>query len=67
MPAMERHDATWIAWPHHEAGLAGQTGANPLGVRPEIVRALSEYERVEILCHDARSPTMLVRSWMRTA
>ena len=52
MPAeWERHDATWIAWPHHEPDWPGKLGAIPW-VYAEIVRALHLHERVEILCHD---------------
>jgi agmatine deiminase len=52
MPAeWERHDATWIAWPHHEPDWPGKLGAIPW-VYAEIVRALHRHERVEILCHD---------------
>jgi agmatine deiminase len=52
MPAeWERHDATWIAWPHHEPDWPGKLGPIPW-VYGEIVRALHEHERVEILCHD---------------
>lgn len=52
MPAeWERHDATWIAWPHHESDWPGKLGAIPW-VYAEIVRALHTHERVEILCHD---------------
>ncbi|HUQ47654.1 MAG TPA: agmatine deiminase family protein [Gemmatimonadaceae bacterium] len=52
MPAeWERHDATWIAWPHHEPDWPGKLGAIPW-VYAEIVRALHAHERVEILCHD---------------
>lgn len=47
----ERHDATWIAWPHHEPDWPGKLGAIPW-VYAEIVRALHLHERVEILCHD---------------
>jgi agmatine deiminase len=47
----ERHEATWIAWPHHEPDWPGKLGAIPW-VYAEIVRALHEHERVEILCHD---------------
>ena len=51
MPAeWERHDATWIAWPHHEPDWPGKLAPIPW-VYVEIVRALSESERVEILCH----------------
>lgn len=52
MPAeWARHDATWIAWPHHEPDWPGKLGAIPW-VYAEIVRALHGHERVEILCHD---------------
>ncbi len=52
MPAeWERHDATWIAWPHHEPDWPGKLGAIPW-VYAEIVRALHRHERVEILCHN---------------
>lgn len=52
MPAeWERHDATWIAWPHHQPDWPGKMGAIPW-VYAEIVRALHRHERVEILCHD---------------
>ncbi len=52
MPAeWERHDATWIAWPHHEPDWPGKLGPIPW-VYAEIVRALHRSERVEILCHD---------------
>ena len=47
----ERHDATWIAWPHHEPDWPGKLGAIPW-VYAEIARVLAGYERVEILCHD---------------
>lgn len=45
----ERHDATWIAWPHHEPDWPGKFAAIPW-VYAEIVRALARHERVEILC-----------------
>jgi agmatine deiminase len=52
MPAeWEPHDATWIAWPHHEPDWPGKLGAVPW-VYAEIVRALHTHERVEILCND---------------
>lgn len=47
----EKHDATWIAWPHHEPDWPGKLAPIPW-VYAEIVRALSEFERVEILCHN---------------
>ena len=50
MPAeWEPHDATWIAWPHHEPDWPGKLAAIPW-VYAEIVRALAPHERVEILC-----------------
>jgi agmatine deiminase len=53
MPAeWEKHDATWIAWPHHEPDWPGKLAPIPW-VYAEIVRALGEHEKVEILCHDA--------------
>jgi agmatine deiminase len=45
------HDATWIAWPHHEPDWPGKLGPIPW-VYAEIARALARFERVEILCHD---------------
>jgi agmatine deiminase len=47
----EPHEATWIAWPHHEPDWPGKLGPIPW-VYAEIVRVLHEHERVEILCHD---------------
>ena len=47
----ERHDATWIAWPHHEPDWPGKLGPIPW-VYAEIARVLAEHERVHILCHD---------------
>jgi agmatine deiminase len=52
MPAeWEPHEATWIAWPHHEPDWPGKLAAIPW-VYAEIVRVLAAHERVEILCHD---------------
>jgi agmatine deiminase len=52
MPAeWEKHDATWIAWPHHEPDWPGKLAPIPW-VYAEIVRALSQFDRVEILCHN---------------
>jgi agmatine deiminase len=50
-PEWHSHDATWIAWPHHEPDWPGKLGPIPW-VYAEIARVLSRYERVEILCHD---------------
>jgi agmatine deiminase len=46
----EPHEATWIAWPHHEPDWPGKLAPIPW-VYAEIVRALHRSERVEILCH----------------
>ncbi|MBI4581370.1 MAG: agmatine deiminase family protein [Planctomycetes bacterium] len=52
MPAeWEPHEATWIAWPHHEPDWPGKIECIPW-VYAEIVRLLGTGERVEILCHD---------------
>ena len=52
MPAeWEPHRATWIAWPHHEPDWPGKLGAIPW-VYADIVRVLTNYEQVEILCDD---------------
>ena len=52
MPAeWEPHDATWIAWPHHEPDWPGKLAPIPW-VYGEIARVLARHERVEILCHD---------------
>jgi agmatine deiminase len=44
----ERHDATWIAWPHHEPDWPGKFEPIPW-VYAEIVRTLHRHERVEVL------------------
>ncbi len=55
MPAeWERHDATWIAWPHHEPDWPGKLEAI-WWVYADIVRVLAGSERVEILCTDEKS------------
>lgn len=49
MPAeWERHEATWIAWPHNEDDWPGRFEPIPW-VYGEIVRKLSQVERVHIL------------------
>jgi len=50
------HDATWIAWPHHEPDWPGKLAPIPW-VYAEIVRVLSRHERVEIICQDERVET----------
>src|SRR5215469_9301550 len=49
MPAeWERHEATWIAWPHNEEDWPGRFEPIPW-VYAEIVRKLSAVERVRVL------------------
>ena len=61
-----RHDATWIAWPHHEPDWPGKLGPIPW-VYAEIARVLAQYERVEILCHDERCARRRASISRRTA
>ncbi len=49
----EPHDATWLAWPHHEPDWPGKL-ESVRWVYAEITRALHRHERVEILCNDER-------------
>ncbi|MSV28116.1 MAG: agmatine deiminase family protein [Bryobacterales bacterium] len=52
MPAeWEPHEATWIAWPHNRLDWPGKFAAIPW-VYGEIVRKLSQVERVRILVND---------------
>jgi agmatine deiminase len=53
MPAeWELHEATWIAWPHERDDWPGKFGPIPW-VYAEIVRHLSQSERVRICVNDA--------------
>ena len=55
MPAeWERHEATWLAWPHNPEDWPGKFQTIPW-VYAEIVRLLSRQERVHILVDDARA------------
>ena len=66
MPAeWERHEATWIAWPHHEPDWPGKLEAVQW-VYTDIVRVLAAGERVEILCHDEHVLTQARRCLDRT-
>lgn len=52
MPAeWERHEATWIAWPHNRHDWPGKFAPIPW-VYGEIVRQLSRHETVHILVND---------------
>jgi len=53
MPAeWERHEATWIAWPHNRTDWPGKF-ESILWVYAEIIRNLVKGERVEVLVTDA--------------
>jgi agmatine deiminase len=55
MPAeWERHEATWLAWPHNPADWPGKFQAIPW-VYAEIVRLLAAREQVHILVDDAKA------------
>ncbi len=55
MPAeWDRHEATWLAWPHNPEDWPGKFQAIPW-LYAEIVRLLSQRERVHILVEDAKS------------
>jgi agmatine deiminase len=55
MPAeWERHEATWLAWPHNPEDWPGKFQTIPW-VYAEIVRLLSARERVHILVDDAKA------------
>jgi len=69
MPAeWERHEATWLAWPHNAEDWPGKFQAIPW-VYSEIVRLLADHERVHILVDDAkaeqRAHTVLERGGAR--
>jgi agmatine deiminase len=53
MPAeWERHDATWLAWPHYHRDWPGKFEPIPW-VYAEIIRNLARHERVELIVNDA--------------
>jgi agmatine deiminase len=55
MPAeWERHEATWLAWPHNPEDWPGKFQPIPW-LYAEIVRLLSARERVHILVDDAKA------------
>ncbi|MGA2673351.1 MAG: agmatine deiminase family protein [Terracidiphilus sp.] len=55
MPAeWERHEATWLAWPHNPEDWPGKFQTIPW-LFAEIVRLLSKHERVHILVDDAKA------------
>src|SRR5271157_1074692 len=55
MPAeWERHEATWLAWPHNPEDWPGKFQAIPW-LYAEIVRLLAVREQVHILVEDAKA------------
>jgi agmatine deiminase len=53
MPAeWERHEATWLAWPHNTSDWPGRFGPIPW-VYAEIVRRIAPGERVELMVNSA--------------
>ena len=55
MPAeWDRHEATWLAWPHNPEDWPGKCQAIPW-VYAEIVRLLAARERVHLLVKDAQA------------
>lgn len=55
MPAeWERHDATWLAWPHNPEDWPGKFQQIPW-LYAEIIRLLSVRERVHVLVDDAKA------------
>src|ERR1700680_566433 len=55
MPAeWERHDATWLAWPHYRDDWPGKFEPIPW-VYAEIIRHLARHEHVELIVNDAAS------------
>jgi agmatine deiminase len=66
MPAeWEKHDATWVGWPHHTSDWPGKFAAIPW-VHSEIVGKLAHGEIVRILVnserHELRARTVLRRA-----
>jgi agmatine deiminase len=55
MPAeWDKHEATWLAWPHNPEDWPGKFQAIPW-VYAEIVRLLAERERVHLIVEDAQT------------
>jgi agmatine deiminase len=55
MPAeWERHESTWLAWPHFRGDWPGKFEPIPW-VYAEIIRHLSRHERVEVIVNNADS------------
>ncbi len=62
MPAeWERHEATWLAWPHNPEDWPGKFQAIPW-LYAEIVRLLAAHEHVHLLVEDAKAELRVVRN-----
>lgn len=61
----ERHDATWIAWPHNREHWPGKFEPIPK-IYVEITRALVSSETVHLCVNDAKVEAR-VREWLSTA
>lgn len=71
MPAeWERHEATWIGWPHNRSDWPGKFAPIPW-VFAEMTRRISQGEIVRILVeskqHESKARTVLTRSGLDTA
>ena len=63
MPAeWERHEATWLAWPHNPEDWPGKFQPIPW-LYAEIVRLLSARERVHILVDDEKRSSAPRACW----
>ncbi len=51
-PEWDRHDATWLAWPHHEPDWPGKFGPVPW-IFADIVRHIASAEHVHLLVQSA--------------
>jgi len=66
MPAeWDRHEATWLAWPHNPEDWPGKFQPIPW-LYAEIVRLLANHERVHLIVQDAREESR-TRSILRRA
>jgi agmatine/peptidylarginine deiminase len=65
MPAeWEPHDATWLAWPHFRGDWPGKFEPIPW-VYAEIIRYLSQHERVELIVKDAAAEKLARKTLKR--
>lgn len=65
MPAeWHRHEATWLAWPHHKADWPGKFAPIPW-IFAEIVRHIAAAEKVHLLVQDAAEQAKAQRTLER--